>query len=309
MACKSDLDSKVLEPLRESDWGQKKSGIPEAPTNLLDDGKTVLPKDGLAFQFPGGVDLSTIIFSFVFDNLNQGPPELYETSGHKYNGEWPEEGTWDQCQAADLNTEYTLFQSRGYHPWSMPIEGVTEDRAASSSKSHSQAEKRRRDRINAQLATLRKLIPKSDKMDKAALLGSVVEHVKDLKRKALEASKAVTVPTEVDEVTIDYFYLDQDKKNIFIKASVCCDDRPELFSELTQALRSLNLTTVRADMASLGGRIKSILVMCAKDGKEGVCVNSVVQSLKGVLSRIASSSTASSYRMRSKRQRFFLPSH
>ncbi|GFS33555.1 hypothetical protein Acr_00g0029240 [Actinidia rufa] len=238
--------------------------------------------------------------------------------------EWPGEGTWDQCQAAELNTDssflvqwpspcakYPSFQSRGYPSWSMPFGGVIEDRSVSSSKSHSQAEKRRRDRINAQLATLRKLIPKSDKMDKAALLGSVVEHVKDLKRKALEVSKSLTVPTEVDEVTIDYFYLDQDKteENIFIKASVCCDDRPELFAELTQALRGLKLTTVRADMASLGGRIKSILVLCTKDGKEGVCVNTVVQSLKGVLSRIAAASTASSYRMRSKRQRFFLPSH
>ena len=46
----------------------------------------------------------------------------------------------------------------------LPIEGPAEDRAASASKSHSQAEKRRRDRINAQLATLRKLIPKSDKV-------------------------------------------------------------------------------------------------------------------------------------------------
>lgn len=44
--------------------------------------------------------------------------------------------------------------------WGLP----NEDRAVSASKSHSQAEKRRRDRINAQLATLRKLIPKSDKV-------------------------------------------------------------------------------------------------------------------------------------------------
>ncbi|XLT09097.1 hypothetical protein HN51_054890 [Arachis hypogaea] len=40
---------------------------------------------------------------------------------------------------------------------------VAGDRAVSASKSHSQAEKRRRDRINAQLTSLRKLIPKSDK--------------------------------------------------------------------------------------------------------------------------------------------------
>ncbi|XP_015961678.1 transcription factor bHLH51-like, partial [Arachis duranensis] len=86
--------------------------------------------------------------------------------------------------------------------WPLVFEGFPEDRPASASKSHSQAEKRRRDRINAQLATLRKLIPKSDKMDKAALLGSVVDHVKDLKRKAMDVSKSITIPSETDEVTI-----------------------------------------------------------------------------------------------------------
>ncbi|XLR47979.1 hypothetical protein HN51_032207 [Arachis hypogaea] len=50
-----------------------------------------------------------------------------------------------------------------FHSWLAPVETVAGDRAASASKSHSQAEKRRRDRINAQLTSLRKLIPKSDK--------------------------------------------------------------------------------------------------------------------------------------------------
>ncbi|XLR04777.1 hypothetical protein HN51_059650 [Arachis hypogaea] len=44
-----------------------------------------------------------------------------------------------------------------------PVEMVVGDKATSASKSHSQAEKRRSDRINAQLTSLRKLIPKSDK--------------------------------------------------------------------------------------------------------------------------------------------------
>lgn len=38
------------------------------------------------------------------------------------------------------------------------------DKAAVASKSHSEAEKRRRDRINSQLTALRKLIPKSNKV-------------------------------------------------------------------------------------------------------------------------------------------------
>ncbi|KAK3042111.1 hypothetical protein RJ639_001813 [Escallonia herrerae] len=279
---------------------------------------------------------------------------------------WSEEAAWSQCQAVvDKDTSFlvpwlpasndsTLLQVNGYPPvpdpsWSVPFEGgATDVRAASSSQSHSQAEKRRRDRINSQLATLRKLIPKSDKilvvsaivdsdshsmlslsywtfstlkgpMDKAALLGSVVEHVNDLKRKALEVSKLFTIPTDVDEVTVDCDF-DSDssssstndsrksKDNIFIKASVCCDDRPELFAELNRALKGLRLTTVQADMTSLGGRVKVIFVLCTK-ANDGVGMNTLKQSLKLVLSRIVtSSSTATNYRIRSKRQRFFFPS-
>lgn len=192
------------------------------------------------------------------------------------------------------------------------------------SKSHSQAEKRRRDRINAQLATLRKLIPKSDKMDKAALLGSVIDQVKDLKRKAVEVGKSLTVPTEVDEIIVDSDLSDQDvnvnitnnnmgkssDNKIYIRASVCCDDRPELFSELIRVLEGLKLTAVRADVASIGGRIKSVLILCSKDDtRQGVCINTLKQSLNLVLSKIASQSMASNCRIRSKRQRFFLPSN
>ncbi|KAA8534050.1 hypothetical protein F0562_031567 [Nyssa sinensis] len=65
-ASKSELGSKVLEALRESDRGKKRSRLPEAPTNLLDDSKRGMPKAGLTFEFPGGVDMFVIIFSFVF---------------------------------------------------------------------------------------------------------------------------------------------------------------------------------------------------------------------------------------------------
>lgn len=65
---KSEMGSKVLDALKESDRGNKKkrSGLPEAPTNLFDDSKRGMPKPGLTFQFPGGVDLLVIVFSFVF---------------------------------------------------------------------------------------------------------------------------------------------------------------------------------------------------------------------------------------------------
>jgi UTP:GlnB (protein PII) uridylyltransferase len=145
-------------------------------------------------------------------------------------------------------------------------------------------------------------------MDKAALLGTVIDHVKDLKRKAMEVSKACTLPTEVDEVTIDYDLaqdvnltnVDKSKDNVFIKASFCCDDRPELFSELIHVLKGLRLTAVKADIASVGGRIRSILVLCTKESEVGVCVSTLKQSLKLVLSKIASSSVQSNCRIEAK---------
>lgn len=63
---KSDMGSKVLDALRESDRGKKRSRLPEAPTNLFDDSKRGMPKPGWTFQFPGGLDLFVIAFSFVF---------------------------------------------------------------------------------------------------------------------------------------------------------------------------------------------------------------------------------------------------
>ena len=50
--------------------------------------------------------------------------------------------------------------------------------SASASRSHSEAEKRRRDRINARLATLRKLIPKSEKVRNACSIECILKIMK-----------------------------------------------------------------------------------------------------------------------------------
>ncbi|KAI4306846.1 hypothetical protein L6164_030090 [Bauhinia variegata] len=65
-ASKPAMGSRVLEALKESDRGKKKSRLPEAPTNLFDDSKRGLSDGRWSFQFPGGFDLFIIVFSFVF---------------------------------------------------------------------------------------------------------------------------------------------------------------------------------------------------------------------------------------------------
>ncbi|XP_042509940.1 transcription factor AIG1-like isoform X2 [Macadamia integrifolia] len=214
---------------------------------------------------------------------------------------------------------YTSTSLHAHHSFpfsSISAEATAEDRATAASKSHSQAEKRRRERINAHLATLRKLIPQSDKMDKATLLGSVIEHAKDLKTRAAEISKTFLVPNEVDEVTIDDCEetpetMNNNKEgNIFIKASICSEDRPELFMDIIEAIKGLKLTTVKADMATVGGRVINIMILSAKNYDKGSnSLNSLKQTLKVVLTRIASSPAASMNARASKRQKILLPSY
>ncbi|GAB2281113.1 hypothetical protein Dimus_015721 [Dionaea muscipula] len=53
-AVKPEMGSKVLDAIREVEKGKK--GLPEAPTNIFDDSKRGMPKQGLTFDFPGTCD-------------------------------------------------------------------------------------------------------------------------------------------------------------------------------------------------------------------------------------------------------------
>ncbi|EOA24771.1 hypothetical protein CARUB_v10018050mg [Capsella rubella] len=64
---KPKMGSQLLDVLKESDKKTKrKPGLPEAPTNMLDDSRRGMPKSGLTFDLPGGSDILIIAFSFVF---------------------------------------------------------------------------------------------------------------------------------------------------------------------------------------------------------------------------------------------------
>lgn len=129
-------------------------------------------------------------------------------------------------------------------------------------RSHSEAERKRRQRINAHLATLRTLLPAASRMDKAALLGEVVRHVRELRGEA--AGAAVAVPGEGDEVGVEEghqhrFCHGGERAARRVRAWVCCADRPGLMSELGRAVRSVSARAVRAEIATVGGRTRSVL--------------------------------------------------
>ncbi|KAL1147147.1 hypothetical protein V6Z11_A10G035100 [Gossypium hirsutum] len=125
--------------------------------------------------------------------------------------------------------------------------------------SHSEAERRRRERINAHLDTLRTLLPYREKMDKATLLGEVVRQVKELKKAATEASKGFLVPVDDDEVIVETCN-DEANGTYCFKASICCDYRPQLLTDLRQALDCLPIKMVKAEISTLGSRLRKDFV-------------------------------------------------
>ncbi|KAL6646036.1 hypothetical protein ACP70R_001044 [Stipagrostis hirtigluma subsp. patula] len=154
-------------------------------------------------------------------------------------------------------------------------------------RSHSEAERKRRQRINAHLATLRTLVPSASRMDKAALLGEVVRHVRELRAKATEAAEGagVVVPGESDEVGVEEDDDDRrpdrcrrygagadanagHRRPRRVRAWVCCADRPGLMSDLGRAVRSASARPLRAEIATVGGRTRSVMdldVACCDD--------------------------------------------
>ncbi|KGN65644.1 putative transcription factor bHLH107 [Cucumis sativus] len=145
---------------------------------------------------------------------------------------------------------------------------VSEEKALAALKNHSEAERRRRERINSHLSTLRGLVPCPLKRDKATLLAEVVRQVKELKKKAAEVSNGVFVPMDTDEVNVEPCGVGANGDMSF-KATLCCEYRPELLSDLKQTLDSLHLKLVKAEISTLGNRVKNIFIFTSAIADNG----------------------------------------
>ncbi|KAL3510864.1 hypothetical protein ACH5RR_030265 [Cinchona calisaya] len=141
---------------------------------------------------------------------------------------------------------------------------IMDAKALAASKSHSEAERRRRERINNHLAKLRSLLPNTTKTDKASLLAEVIQHVKELRRQTSLIEESTQVPTEIDELIVDNASADEDGK-LVIRASLCCEDRPDLLPDLIKTLNCMRLRTLKAEITTLGGRVKNVLFITGED--------------------------------------------
>ncbi|CAD5326022.1 unnamed protein product [Arabidopsis thaliana] len=172
-----------------------------------------------------------------------------------------------------------------------PFATVYEDKALASLRNHKEAERKRRARINSHLNKLRKLLSCNSKTDKSTLLAKVVQRVKELKQQTLEITDE-TIPSETDEISV--LNIEDcsrgDDRRIIFKVSFCCEDRPELLKDLMETLKSLQMETLFADMTTVGGRTRNVLVVAADKEHHGVqSVNFLQNALKSLLERSSKS--------------------
>ncbi|XP_009778313.1 transcription factor bHLH30-like [Nicotiana tabacum] len=186
--------------------------------------------------------------------------------------------------------------------------GKSEGKRIAALKSHSEAERRRRERINAHFATLRNLVPSSDKMDKAALLAQVICQVKQLKETATHVSESFFIPLDSDEIRVETIAENAGDGTCLFRASICCEYRPELLSDLREVINSLRVNLVKSEISTLGSRVKNIFVFTnVIDGGHAnieareILLTSARQAFSSVLGKVAAFPEYSTYS--NKRQR------
>lgn len=135
--------------------------------------------------------------------------------------------------------------------------------------------------------------------DKASLLGEAVRRVRELKKAAGELAamdetidnsgnttlKKFMFPSEADELKVCHCDDEGDNPGL-IKATLCCEERPEIVVDLIQALKSVEAKVVRAEMSTVGGRTKSVLwVRLAVGSESDVGLEILRRALKMVMDK------------------------
>ncbi|CAM8879701.1 unnamed protein product [Rhodiola kirilowii] len=178
------------------------------------------------------------------------PPSLYSYSDQHMNSDLTD------GQSATLFGSSMVGNMLSHEFEKMRSIDMMEDKALAASRSHSEAERRRRERINCHLTQLRSLLPNTTKTDKASLLAEVLQRVKDLKQQTSSLSEFKTVPTEFDELTFETCNTQDDQ--LVIKVSLCCEDRSDILQDLIKTFQALNLRAMKSDITTISGRLKYV---------------------------------------------------
>lgn len=118
--------------------------------------------------------------------------------------------------------------------------------------------------------------------DKPRVLTEAVNQLKELRKKVEEQLEQHQNGGETGLVTPLFFPGENDEVAVVpyaggvegetaVKATICCEDRPGLNRDLTEAVQSVKGRVVKAEMATVGGRTKVDVVvrLCTEQGGDG----------------------------------------
>nr|WCO08310.1 hypothetical protein [Suaeda aralocaspica] len=252
--------------------------------------------------WPGGVFLSVLAFmDSTFDVLSHGFPAFGSFMSGNIDSYWNPSGGVGESSFSDCKKR-KLVQTAANS------DGLKTKNSAAL-KTHCEAERRRRERINGHFTTLRNFLPHNDKRDKATLLAEVIAEVKVLKKQAIDASRGLLVPTDSDQVTVEPYNNDDIGDGSFsFRVSICCHYKPEVIKDLRQAINDLKLIITMAEMSTLEGRVKNVLIVTGyqediSNEKLERLAKSLHEALCSVLERTSASEEYSPMRMFENKRR------
>ncbi|KAK4485627.1 hypothetical protein RD792_008270 [Penstemon davidsonii] len=184
-------------------------------------------------------------------------------------------------------TMHSLCSSSSFNYPVMEELEFTEKKQINASENHKEAERKRRERINAHLDRLRALLLCNSKTDKASLLAKVVQRVRDLKQQTSEIMmqyQTLIIPSEADESAV-VNELSINGKSV-VRASLCCEDRIDLIPDLIEILKTLPLSPLKVEIATLGGRIRNVMVLACDDQENHETIDESVLLLRDSLKRL-----------------------
>ena len=93
----------------------------------------------------------------------------------------------------------------------------------------------------------------------------------------------MTMPTENNELKVETDR-SSTKDRLTLRASLCCDDRPNLMREIKCSLDKLQLQTLKVDISTLGGRIKNVFILALNGEQDArILIKQVEEALKLVI--------------------------
>lgn len=123
--------------------------------------------------------------------------------------------------------------------------------------------------------------------------------MKELKENVASVTDGVLVPSDVDDVKVEEEDLSSDGISFGLRASLCCDFKHQLLSDLKEALEAMSMKMVKAEIATLESRMINVFIIARSNddeppnGEHGeggkVAIESVRQALRSVLEKFYAS--------------------